>query len=83
MATGSVGHRFFNWNRAVLTQKQLSYAALDAWLTLKLWKAQLPSLKKTQMERVHQVESQVLPAVAEAHLTGIRLVFKENTNSTL
>jgi len=61
-----------NWDRAILTQEQ-AYAALDAWLTLELWKEQLPRLKKARMEKVHQVESQVLPAVAEARLTGIRL----------
>jgi len=66
-----------NWNRAVLTQEQLSYAALDAWLTLELWKKQLPKLKAAGIERVHQVESQVLPAVAEARLTGIRLDLKK------
>jgi len=66
-----------NWNREVLSSEQLSYAALDAWLTLKLWKKQLKKLKKAKMEKVHQVESQVLPAVAEARLTGIRLDLKK------
>jgi len=66
-------YQISDWHRAVLTQEQLSYAALDAWLTLELWKKQLPKLKKANMGKVYRVESQVLPAVAEARLTGIRL----------
>jgi len=66
-----------DWNRAVLSSEQLSYAALDAWLTLELWKKQLPKLKKANMGKVYRVESQVFPVVAEARLTGIRLDLKK------
>ena len=62
-----------DWGAAELTPEQLAYAALDARLALDLWRVQLPRLKETGMERVHQLESQALPAVAEARLTGIRL----------
>jgi len=62
-----------DWNRAVLSSEQLSYVALDAWLPLELWKEQLPRLRKMKMRKVHQVESEVLPAVAKARLTGIQL----------
>lgn len=62
-----------DWGAAELSPEQLAYAALDARLALDLWRAQLPRLKETGMERVHQLESQALPAVAEARLTGIQL----------
>jgi DNA polymerase-1 len=62
-----------DWSSEELTQEQLAYAALDARLALDLWKRQLPRLVETGMEKVHQIESQALPAVAEARLTGIRL----------
>jgi ribonuclease D len=62
-----------DWATATLTQEQLAYAALDARLTLDLWKLQAPKLKEAGLEKVHQIESQALPAVAEARLTGIQL----------
>jgi DNA polymerase-1 len=62
-----------DWSAEALTPEQLAYAALDARLALDLWRAQLPRLKETGMERVHQLESQALPAVAEARLNGLRL----------
>lgn len=62
-----------DWSAEELTTEQLAYAALDARLALDLWRVQLPRLKESGMERVHQLESQALPAVAEARLTGIRL----------
>ena len=62
-----------DWATATLTQEQLAYAALDARLALDLWKLQAPKLKEAGLEKVHQIESQALPAVAEARLTGIHL----------
>jgi DNA polymerase I-like protein with 3'-5' exonuclease and polymerase domains len=61
-----------DWATATLTQEQLAYAALDARLALDLWKLQAPKLKEAGLEQVHQIESQALPAVAEARLTGIQ-----------
>ena len=62
-----------DWESPTLSPEQLAYAALDARLALDLWKLQLPRLVEAGMERVHQIESQALPAVAEARLTGIHL----------
>lgn len=62
-----------DWSALELSSEQLAYAALDARLALDLWKLQLPRLVEAGMERVHQIESQALPAVAEARLTGIHL----------
>jgi DNA polymerase I-like protein with 3'-5' exonuclease and polymerase domains len=62
-----------DWSAAELSPEQLAYAALDARLALDLWKLQLPRLVEAGMERVHQIESQALPAVAEARLTGVHL----------
>ena len=62
-----------DWESPTLSPEQLAYAALDARLALDLWKLQLPRLVEAGMERVHQIESQALPAVAEARLTGVHL----------
>lgn len=62
-----------DWSAEDLTQEQLAYAALDARLALDLWKAQLPRLERDGLLEVHRVESQALPAVVEARLTGLRL----------
>ena len=62
-----------DWESPTLSSEQLAYAALDAHLALDLWKLQLPRLVEAGMERVHQIESQALPAVAEARLTGLCL----------
>ncbi len=62
-----------DWATATLTQEQLAYAALDARLALDLWKLQAPKLKEAGLEKVHRIESEALPAVAEARLTGIQL----------
>lgn len=62
-----------DWESPTLSPEQLAYAALDARLALDLWKLQLPRLVEAGMERVHQIESQALPAVTEARLTGLCL----------
>jgi DNA polymerase-1 len=62
-----------DWGAEELTQEQLAYAAMDARLALDLWKVQLPRLERDGLLEVHRVESQALPAVVEARLTGLRL----------
>jgi DNA polymerase I-like protein with 3'-5' exonuclease and polymerase domains len=62
-----------DWGAEELTQEQLAYAALDARLALDLWKVQLPRLERDGLVEAHRLESQALPAVAEARLTGLRL----------
>lgn len=62
-----------DWGAETLTQEQLAYAALDARLALDLWKVQLPRLEREGAVEAHRVESQVLPAVAEARLSGLTL----------
>ena len=62
-----------DWGAEQLAPEQLAYAALDARLALDLWRVQLLRLKESGMEEVHRLESQALPAVAEARLTGIQL----------
>ncbi|MFM7642211.1 MAG: DNA polymerase, partial [Cyanobium sp.] len=62
-----------DWGAQTLTQEQLAYAALDARLALDLWKVQLPRLEREGMVESHRVESQALPAVAEARLSGLTL----------
>jgi hypothetical protein len=62
-----------DWGAETLTQDQLAYAALDARLALDLWKVQLPRLEREGAVEAHRVESQALPAVAEARLSGLTL----------
>lgn len=66
-----------DWGAADLTPAQLQYAALDAWLALRLWEAQRDLLEASGMVRAHQVESQALVGVAEARLTGLTLDLAE------
>lgn len=62
-----------DWGASTLSPEQIAYAAMDARLALDLWDVQRHLLDASDMLRVHQIESQALPAVAEARLTGLRL----------
>lgn len=66
-----------DWSSPVLTNAQIAYAATDAWLALRLWDVQRGLLDAEGMLLVHRVESQALPAVAEARLTGLQLDLPE------
>ena len=54
----SKAERLSNWERDVLTSKQKSYAAIDAWACIRLFE-ELKELKNTGNYELHSVETEL------------------------
>ena len=58
---------------AMLTPKQLNYAALDVLSLFPIFKIQFRELQKEKLTRIAQLEFRCLPVVAEMELKGARI----------
>ncbi len=59
------------WGAAVLTPEQISYAALDAVVALKVYHIQNPKLKHENKDQVYRLMLNALPSIAKMELNGI------------
>lgn len=62
-----------DWTQYVLGHEQLLYAALDAHMLVPLYEEQKRRLVEQKMAKVAVTEFQVVPAVAEMELTGVKI----------
>lgn len=56
--------------KGVFTQKQLEYAARDAWILIKIFEKQYKQLNEENLINTAKLEFAVVPAVAEMELKG-------------
>ena len=62
-----------SWDSASLTGSQLAYAALDAWILLKLYDVMNPLLARHGLGRTASIEFACVSAIARAEYDGINL----------
>jgi DNA polymerase I-like protein with 3'-5' exonuclease and polymerase domains len=59
------------WSASRLTKGQLAYAASDAVLTWRLWRAIRPALEQNDRIAVYELQRAAIPAVADMRLRGL------------
>lgn len=62
-----------DWSRDKLTQDQIVYAAIDAYIVVKLWQKYVPRIKKHGLGRVYKLNRVAQRVVVDMQLAGIHM----------